>query len=65
MGHWIKKIDAPHVHDYPQDNVKKYLGFIGVGSIWECECGKRFKYNAYVSTDISRVSKRWVLINEN
>lgn len=36
-GKWIKHVPAPH-QCYPP------IGRFGIGSIWQCECGKDWLY---------------------
>lgn len=39
MG-WLKMVAPPHFCDLPY----KVPQTVGVGSVWECDCGKQYEY---------------------
>lgn len=68
MGHWIKKVDRIHRHDFPTPTLSNQ---IHPGSVWECDCGRRFildesyewrqDYSTYTENDIfPDFMKEWI-----
>jgi len=51
-----KDVKPPHAHDYPRGNLNNA---IGLGSVWECQCGLLFEIVEIRADAVTGMTPRW------
>lgn len=63
LGKWVCRVpiaspvDPPHYCPTPRYDIERFDG-IGEGSIWQCDCGNRWKYEGLRPTMSGNIN-RW------